>query len=134
MITFTIEKNDKNCDIECTLDDTIYILKKKIIKSFDLQCKYVDIDFKLERPIRSLGKFNLESGILPRSLDNYTFDRYGLDGKNIRATFNEVYDYDEKKYSMKFKHKPFIKKNYGNNEKDEISFNLESNEDFPKLG
>ena len=131
MITFTIEKDDKNCDIECTLEDTIYILKQKIIKSFDLQCKYVDIDFKLERPIRNLGKFNLEPGVLPRSLDNYTFDRYGLDGKNVRATFNEVYDYDEKKYSMKFKHKPFIKKNYGNNE---ISFNLDSNEDFPKLG
>ena len=148
MITFTIEKNDKNCDIECTLEDTIYILKQKIIKSFDLQCKYVDIDFKLERPIRSLGKFNLESGVLPRSLDNYTFDRYGLDGKTVNATFHIVEDYDHKKYSKKFSKKynhinvlktreemkidENFEKSY--NESKNIKFNLNSEKDFPTLG
>ena len=76
MIIFKINKDDINKEIQCTLEDSISSLKKTIIKEFNVTCGYIDIDFQLERPIRSLGKFNLESGILPRSLDTYTFDRY----------------------------------------------------------
>ena len=104
MITFNITKDDITKEIQCTLKDNISSLKGTIIKEFNLTCKYIDIDFQLERPIRSLGKFNLESGILPRSLDTYTFDRYGLDGKEVTATFHEVVDYEPKKYDKKFKH------------------------------
>ena len=83
MIQFLITKDDITKEIECTLQDSISSLKTTIIQEFNLKCKYIDIDFQLERPIRSLGKFNLESGILPRSLDAYKFDRYGLDGKEV---------------------------------------------------
>ncbi len=135
MIIFMIEKNDKEINIECSLDDSILSLKQKIISEFKLTCKYVDIDFILERPIRSLGKFNLESGILPRSLDKYTFERYGLDEKEIHATFHEIDDYDNKKYDRKFKHTSIMKPTGRLNlfQEQGPSFDIESSEDFPSL-
>jgi len=148
MITFIVNNDDKKINIECSLNDSILNLKKEIIKKFNLNCNYIDIDFVLERPIRSLGKFNLESGILPRPLDNYTFDRYGLDGKTLNATFHIVEDYDHKKYSKKFSKKynhinvlktreemkidENFEKSY--NESKNIKFNLNSETDFPSLG
>ena len=150
MITFIIEnKNNEFFTIECSLEDSILSLKNKIIEHFKLSRQYIDINFILKKPIRSLGKFNLESGILPRSLDKYTFDRYELDNKNINATFNEVHDYDDKKYDRKFKHRPSseLKKNkvlhkfnlFENNDNvsifdNESSFDIDSIDDFPSLG
>tara|TARA_B100000683_G_scaffold47638_1_gene44523 strand:- start:2510 stop:2956 length:447 start_codon:yes stop_codon:yes gene_type:complete len=147
MITFLVNKDDTEKTFECSLEDSILSLKNKIIQDFDLSCDYIDIDFQLERPIRSLGKFNLESGILPRPLDNYTFDRYGLDGKTVNATFHIVEDYDHKKYSKKFSKKynhinvlktreemkidENFEKSY--NESKNINFNLNSESDFPSL-
>tara|TARA_B100001094_G_C17806068_1_gene611482 strand:+ start:33 stop:446 length:414 start_codon:yes stop_codon:yes gene_type:complete len=137
MIQFLITKDDITKEIECTLQDSISSLKTTIIQEFNLKCKYIDIDFQLERPIRSLGKFNLESGILPRSLDAYKFDRYGLDGKEVTATFHEVNDYEPRKYDKKFKHVNIMKKKgvnkvYGNDE--ELLFDITSEDDFPSLG
>ena len=136
MITFLVEKDKYKKTFECSLEDSILSLKDKIIQEFKLTCDYIDIDFTLERPIRSLGKFNLESGILPRPLDNYTFDRYGLDGKEVRATFHVVEDYDHKKYSTKFKHVRSIEKKdvYELNKDKDIGFSLNSETDFPSLG
>jgi len=133
-----IEKNDneglcKKITIECSLDDSIISLKQKIIDEFKSNCKYIDIDFLLERPIRSLGKFNLESGILPRSLDQYTFDRYELDDKEIKATFHEVENYDNKKYTRKFNHRNLMKKNENVFLNDSSCFDIESMDDFPSL-
>ena len=90
MIVFVISKDDITKNFECSLEDSILSLKKNIIKEFKLKCEYIDIDFQLERPIRSLGKFNLESGVLPRTLDTYTFDRYGLDGRTVNATLTWI--------------------------------------------
>ena len=138
MITFNITKDDITKEIQCTLKDNISSLKGTIIKEFNLTCKYIDIDFQLERPIRSLGKFNLESGILPRSLDTYTFDRYGLDGKEVTATFHEVEDYEPKKYDKKFKHVNSMKRRESKgvtiNDDDEPIFDITSENDFPSLG
>jgi hypothetical protein len=150
MITFLVNKDDTEKTFECSLEDSILSLKNKIIQDFELSCEYVDIDFQLERPIRSLGKFNLESGILPRPLDNYTFDRYGLDGKTVNATFYLVEDYDHKKYSKKFSKKSNninvlkkreemkidgnFEKSYELNKDKNIDFNLNSETDFPSLG
>ena len=136
MIQFLITKDDITKEIECTLQDSISSLKTTIIREFNLKCNYIDFDFQLERPIRSLGKFNLESGILPRSLDAYKFDRYGLDGKEVTATFHEVEDYEPRKYDKKFKHVNIMKTRepnnvYGNDE--EPSFDITSNDDFPSL-
>ena len=93
----------------------------------------------MERPIRSLGKFNLESGILPRSLDAYKFDRYGLDDKEINATYHEVNDYEPKKYEKKFKHINIMKRMGEQSEitavrSDGPAFDITSEDDFPSLG
>ena len=135
MIQFLITKDDITREIQCTLEDSILSLKTTIIQEFNLKCKYIDIDFQLERPIRSLGKFNLESGILPRSLDAYKFDRYGLDGREVTATFHEVGDYEPMKYDKKFKHVNIMKKRETKNMNDEEqSFDITSEDDFPSLG
>jgi hypothetical protein len=137
MITFVITKSDISKNLECCLEDNILKLKNDIIKEFNLTCPYVDIDFQLERPIRSLGKFNLESGILPRTLDSYTFDRYGLDGRTVNATFHEVIDYDNKKYSKSFQHVNLSQKyKVGANRRtvEDSIFDITSETDFPKLG
>ena len=137
MITFFINKDDITKEIQCTLEDSISSLKSQIIREFELKCKYIDIDFQLERPIRSLGKFNLESGILPRSLDAYKFDRYGLDGKEINATYYEVNDYEPKKYEKKFKHINVLKHRDQQEETtvgdDRATFDITSEDDFPSL-
>ena len=135
MIQFLITKDDITKEIECTLQDSISSLKTTIIQEFNLKCKYIDIDFQLERPIRSLGKFNLESGILPRSLDAYKFDRYGLDGKEVTATFHEVNDYEPRKYDKKFKHINVLKKKEPMADRnEELLFDITSEDDFPSLG
>ena len=134
MIVFVITKNDITKTFECNLEDSILSLKNNIIKEFDLVCNYIDIDFQLERPIRSLGKFNLESGILPRTLDTYTFDRYGLDGRDVNATFIEVEDYVSQRYNKKIKHVNLAQKQKERIEKQDVSFDIHSEDDFPSLG
>ena len=137
MITFVITKDEIEKTFTCSLEDSILSLKKNIIQDFNISSNYIDLDFLLERPIRSLGKFNLESGIIPRSLDNYTFDRYGLDEKTIKATFHIISDYQPEKYERKFKHKNLSQK-YKNEKKmetiePEIDFDITSDKDFPSL-
>ena len=134
MIVFVITKNDITKTFECNLEDSILSLKNNLIKEFDLVCNYIDIDFQLERPIRSLGKFNLESGILPRTLDTYTFDRYGLDGREVNATFIEVEDYVSQRYNKKIKHVNLAQKQKERIEKQDVSFDIHSEDDFPSLG
>jgi hypothetical protein len=136
MITFVVTKNDITKNFDCKLDGSILSLKNDIIKDFNLTSKYVDLDFQLEKPIRELGKFNLESGIIPRTLDGYTFNRYGLDGKTVTATFHEVLDYQPKKYERSFKHVNLSKK-YNRMDKrereTEVTYDINSNDDFPSL-
>ena len=135
MITFVITKGDVSNEFECTLEESNSSLKNKIIQEFNLPCKYIDIDFLLERPIRRLGKFNLESGILPRTLDTYTFDRYGLEGLAVTATFHEVEDYEPKKYDKKFKHVNLVQKyKVGHGLTVEKSYDITSETEFPTLG
>ena len=137
MITFVINKGDGCKEFKCSLEENILSLKTQIMKDFELSCPYIDIDFQLERPIRSLGKFNLESGILPRPLDSYTFDRYGLDERTVNATFHEVTDYENKKYDKKIKHVNLSQKYKLGVKRDTIvenTFDITSELDFPKLG
>lgn len=139
MITFVITKDDITKTFTCELQDSISVLKNKIIEDFQLKCKYIDLEFTLERPIRELGKFNLESGIIPRPLDGYTFDRYGLDGKSVNATFHEVLDYEPKKYQRGFKHVNLSQKykqaSVQSTEKksEGVVFDFSNEDDFPSL-
>ncbi len=141
MITFVINKDKYSEEFNCDLKDSILSLKKQIIERFRLNSDYIDIDFQIDIPIREIGKFNLEKGILPRTLDLYTFDRYGLDGKTINATFSEVDDYKpiqpKTKNPIRFKKdlSYLKKKEYPKNKSNDstLSFNLNSNDDFPSL-
>ena len=136
MITFIIQKDDDDKTFECNTSETLLDLKNKIIKEYNLDCKYIDIISNVERPIRSLGKFNFDKGLLPITLDNYPFDRYDLDDRTINLTFKENNEYV-----------PIIKKNKGNvegmyvppgqrnvNEEVDDSYDINDENDFPALG
>ena len=132
MITFIVKQTDHVDEtFECNTTETLMDLKKKIIEKYHLNCKYIDIISNVERPIRSLGKFNFDKGLLPVTLDNYPFDRYDLDDRTIHITFKENNEYI-----------PIIKKNIGNvegiyippNQKEEKLFDINNEDDFPKLG
>ena len=143
-IKFNVNFNDENKEIVCEESDTILIFKNKIIKDFKLIVKYIDLEFLNEIPIRSLGKFNLEKGKMPRTFDKYQLNRWELINKEIPCTFTQIYDYNPE---IK---KPIIKKNtntllykppskaYTIKSGDEyihndITFDINSNDDFPTL-
>ena len=140
MITFIVTKDDNTKTIQFSNEGTLLDLKKEIIKQYELSCKYIDVISNVERPIRVLGKFNYDKGLQPRTLDNYPFDRYGIDERTIPITF-EIND----------EYKPIIKKASVNNRSaskyvppngqsmevketpKEAEFNIESELDFPSL-
>jgi len=99
MITFIITKDNVTKTIQFSTEGTLLDLKKEIINQYELKCKYIDVISNVERPIRVLGKFNYDKGLQPRTLDNYPFDRYGIDERTIPITF-EIND----------EYKPIIKK------------------------
>jgi len=149
MITFVITKDKYEEKFECDLTDSILSLKKQIIERFKLKGEYVDIDFQIERPIRKIGKFNLEKGVIPRTLDLYVFDRYGLDGRTIQATFYEVADYQPIQPIQPNQRSPINRdtplsfnkdmsysefKRSGLNKQSGLTFDLKSDKDFPSLG
>ena len=137
MITFMISQENITKSIKFSNDGTMLDLKKEIIKLFELDCEYIDIISNVERPIRVLGKFNFDKGLQPRTLDNYPFNRFGIDERIIPITFKEVFDY-----------LPIIKKQSTNNitpskyvppngqsldVKNEPIYDLNNNNDFPSL-
>jgi len=130
MITFIISCGEVEKTYEYSTEDNINRLKMDIIKGFELSCDYIDLNITIERAIRVLGKFNMEPGILPRSMDMYPFNRYGIDDKTITAEYIEVKDY--KPFMLT---KPNVKTIKRNNsiKTDNKIFNLNSEEDFPSL-
>ena len=132
MITFIVQTDNDDKTFKCNITETLLNLKNKIIKEYNLDCKYIDIISNVERPIRSLGKFNFDKGLLPVTLDNYPFDRYDLDDRTIHLTFKKNKEYI-----------PIIKKKIGNiegtyippnqRENIDIKYDLDNEDDFPPL-
>ena len=137
MITFIVTKDNNTKTIQFSNDGTMLDLKKEIIKQFEVKCEYIDITSNVERPIRVLGKFNFDKGLQPRTLDNYPFNRFGIDERTIPITFSE-----EKNYL------PIIKKSSLNNSSsskyvppngqtlevnNEPTYDLNNKNDFPSL-
>ena len=118
MIKFNINNNNNNSILEVNEDLTLLQFKEKIINHFSLNCDYIDINFIIERPIRKLGKFTLENGIISRAFDIYQLSRYDLNNREINCTFHKVNNY---------------KINKENKENIDISYDLKSEEDFPSL-
>mgnify|MGYP000918275405 FL=1 len=138
MITFTIKYNETENKADMKDTDSILDLKKIIIRNLELDTQYIDLDFKLERPIRALGKMNLEKGILPRTMDNFPFNRYNLEGKEIVCVPIPVKDYlpqvQAKNGNPQSIYTPPAMKNNGPKEyKNIATYNLDSTDDFPSL-
>ena len=93
MVKFVI--NDQT--IECEETMTILEAKKHIIQQLDLSCKYIDINFVMEKPMRVLGKFNVEPGKLARTLDRYPLERFAFkDSVKLEYEMVEGYDPDKR--------------------------------------
>ena len=88
-------------EIPCELTDTILEVKKKVMKSLGLTCPYIELLFKLDRPLRVPGKFNVEPGKMPRTFDRYILDRFAFSDKPIHVDYAEVLDYDPDKQVRK---------------------------------
>ena len=134
MITFIISDNDNKKTYNYELNDNIYKLKLDIIKDFNLKCEYIDLNITIEIPIRVLGKYNMEPGIIPRTMDMYQFEKYGIDNKIITATFNEITDY--KPYEKSRNSNTLIGRALNRESEsivESITYDLESNDDFPPL-
>ena len=88
-------------EIQCELTDTILEVKKEIIKQLELTCPYIELSFNLDKPLRVLGKFNVEPGKMPRTFDRYVLDRFAFSDKPIQVDYTEVTDYDPNKQVRK---------------------------------
>ena len=136
MITFMITQENVSKSIQFSNDKTMLELKKEIIKLYELDCEYIDIVSNVERPIRVLGKFNFDKGLQPRTLDNYPFNRFGIDERVIPISFVEVFDYlpNIKQTSVRSSSKYVPPNGQSLNVKDDTPvFDLNSNDDFPSL-
>ena len=136
MITFMITQENVSKSIQFSNDKTMLELKKEIIKLYELDCEYIDIVSNVERPIRVLGKFNFDKGLQPRTLDNYPFNRFGIDDRVIPISFVEVFDYlpNIKQSSIRSSSKYVPPNGQSLNVKDDTPpFDLNNNDDFPAL-
>ena len=140
MITFIVTKDSNTKTIQFSNDGTMLDLKKEIIKQFELDCEYIDITSNVERPIRVLGKFNFDKGLQPRTLDNYPFNRFGIDERVIPITFSEEKNYlpiikkPSTTSSSSSKYVPPNGQSLNVEDKPKVSqFNIESEIDFPVL-
>ena len=85
-------------EIDCSDTDTILELKKEVIKVLGLECSYIDISYEINKPMRVLGKFNVEPGLLPRTFDNYALERFAFkEDVNVNISLTEVSDYEPRK-------------------------------------
>ena len=142
MTLFKITYNNEIKEIKCNNEDKIIDLKKNIIKEYNLNIKYIDLIFELEKQIRAIGKFNLESGLMPRSFDNFKLDKWNLENEEINIIFKEVDDYIEETYvpiQKKINNISGYRPPSSNIEsgqsfiKKQPEYKLDSNEDFPSL-
>ena len=132
-VNFKVIKDDVVKEFTIEVKTTIEDLKNMIKDEYNI-LSYIDIDFQIEKPMRVLGKFNVEPGILPRTFDRYELNKFGIKGK-IALTFHVVEDYNPRKGNITTLN--LNKYSIGGNEerRDEIpGYNINSEEDFPKLG
>ena len=133
MTLFKINYNNEINEIKCNSNDKIIDLKKQIINKFKLKVNYIDLIFEIEIPIRAIGKFNLEKGLMPRTFDDYKLDKWNLENKEINLTFKEIENYQEEHLELL----PKIYKNLSSNlelkKTNSPNYELNSNDDFPKL-
>ena len=60
-------------------------LKKIIINDYYQGNGYIDLYFLLDKTKRTFGKFNLDPGLMPRTLDNRSLENFGLENDEIKV-------------------------------------------------
>ena len=91
MVSFQVSYENEIKELKCDMTETITFVKERIKQEFDIDSNmYIDINITLERPIRSLGKFNVDRGIMPRTMDIYELNRFELEGRTIPVSVNLV--------------------------------------------
>lgn len=131
VVKFKVSKEGVSKEIKISNDSTIENLKDTIKSEFSIH-NYIDIDFTIDKPMRVLGKFNVEPGVLPRTFDRYELDKFGIKDE-IALTFHEVLDYTP---FTKVKKEINLTRYSKDKEdtKETPKFNINSEDDFPKLG
>ena len=132
-VNFKVIKDDVVKEFTIEVETTIEDLKNMIKDEYNI-LSYIDIDFQIEKPMRVLGKFNVEPGILARTFDRYELNKFGIKGE-IDLTFHVVEDYEPRKGNITTL--DLNKYSVGGNEEREnvvSGYNINSEEDFPKLG
>lgn len=97
-VTFNIHGKKKNNEvfkktIKMELTNTMNDIKNNIIEELNDDIPYVDLKINIERPIRAFGKMNLEPGIFPRTMDNFPFNNFNLENREIDCEFIIVSNY-----------------------------------------
>ena len=131
-VNFIVSKDDVNKTFTISSNITIESLKEKIKELYNIT-SYIDIDFQIEKPMRVLGKFNVEPGILPRTFDRYELDKFGIKGE-INLTFHTVTDYTPFKNTSKSLNLKKYRETNEDKPLDKATYNIESETEFPKLG
>lgn len=141
-VTFNIKGNNKNNEIlektiKMDLINTISQVKKNIIDELKDDTLYIDLKINIERPIRAFGKMNLEPGIFPRSMDNFPFNNFNVENKEINCEFIIVSNYlPDVENDIKNNNPESIYRPPGSDikKKEKVqTYNLESDTDFPSL-
>ena len=130
MIIFYAVENER--EFKFNLTDKILDVKNTLIKDLELKSPYIDLLFLVERPIRNMGHFNIEKGVMSRVMDQYELSRFGLkDNMTLNIGYKLVdnyqpFDATRKRVNLKKKEEvPVVPK--------EATFKLDSEDDFPSL-
>ena len=98
-VKFIVKQENNEKEINLDTANTIADLKTKIIEEYKLKCKCLDIYLQLEVPIRGMGKYTLEKGLVQRSMDIYSMDKFNVENKTLLLEFKEL----EEGYTVKRK-------------------------------
>jgi hypothetical protein len=88
-----------------------------------LKSTCIDLFIKTNIPIRGMGKYTLENGIISRTMDYYKMNKFNLENKNIHLEIIELKD----NYNTQ------IKKNFGLPNKKYVIPKLRVQQINPKL-
>jgi hypothetical protein len=140
MPCFIVSKENKETvEFTCDPSDSILQFKQIVKENYKLQeNEYVDLEFILDKPIRSLGKFNLEPGVIPRTMDRYKFNQFDLEERTIQTTFHVIQNYKQPIRKKQIKkpsgaYKPPAGEIKSGDSYETPKFDINSKDDFPSL-
>ena len=141
MITFQVSHGDDTVTFEMEPEKTIEDVKKVVMDKFKIENKNVDLELCLDKPIRSLGKFNVEPGMIPRTMDRYQLHRYEMDGRtiscNVHLVDKHIVSGPIRKKRQSFLHSCLKTSTFDCNAEqqscDPKTFDINNEDDFPSL-